>query len=133
MLTFDQMIKDTTWQNWCERQLVRVDTLTGEEIIIEPGVAYFVDALERLGAEVKFSCEGHPKGFYVLFRASYDTALQVSSAGYFTVELTKGGRWRLSLIGNEQGIESDGNHFTIVDKNNILGCAAAVWEHNFFD
>ena len=47
--------------------LTRRDTLNGEKITLEPGVNYFVKKLEALGAKVLFSCEGHPKGFSVVF------------------------------------------------------------------
>lgn|SRR5581483_4447915 len=32
---------------------------------LEPGVKFFVLMLERLGAQTLYSCEGHPRGFYV--------------------------------------------------------------------
>lgn len=127
MTTFDELAMDTTWQDWCARTTVRRDTLSGKEIVIEPGVSFFVDALEQLGADVQFSCEGHPKGFYVCFAAPHDLALRVAAAGYMTVELCKDGRWTISLRGNEQGIEASGGTFDEAERDSILQMAAAVW------
>lgn len=127
MATFDELKSDTTWKEWCEQKIVRRDTLTGAEIVIEPGVAFFVDALEQLGADVQFSCEGHPKGFYVCFAGSHEIALKVVSAGWATVELIRDGRWVLSLKGNENGIESTGRKFDRTERDEILGMMAATW------
>jgi len=132
MIKFAEIEKDTTWYSWLNRRLTRFDTLTGDEIIIEPGVAYFIDALEQLRADVQFSCEGHPKGFYVCFAAPFDLALRVANAGYMTVELCRDGRWKISLSGNERGIETNGAKFTVDDRNDILKSAAAVWERGIF-
>ena len=127
MTAFDELKSDTTWREWCAQKIVRRDTLTGAEIVIEPGVAFFVAALEQLGADVQFSCEGHPKGFYVCFAGSHEIALKVAGAGWATVELCKDGRWVLSLRGNENGIEAIGGTFDKANRDEILGLMAATW------
>ena len=117
------------WATWCKRKLKRRDTQTGNEITIEPGVAYFVDALEQLGAHPEFSCEGHPQGFYVCFRAPYKLARKVAAAGFLSVELARDGRWIISLLGNEWG---HGATFSRKVRNGILRMAVDAWERELF-
>lgn len=62
---------------------------------LDPGVKFFVLALEALGARPKFSCEGHPCGFYVAFDAPYELALEIQSAGFFKVEIEGNGYWSI--------------------------------------
>jgi hypothetical protein len=54
---------------------------------LEPGVKFFVLMLERLGCETVFSCEGHPDGFYVLFRGTEAAARAVASCRFFDVRV----------------------------------------------
>ena len=97
---FKQVIKaKNPWKESCKYQLER-----GGETL-EPGVNFFVLALEYLGAETLFSCEGHPKGFYIQFRSSYDTALKINSLKYFSVKLFDMDVWKISR--NEYGFEAE--------------------------
>ena len=85
--------------------------------IIDPGVNFFVLALEHLGAEPEWSCEGHPNGFYVLFHASYKLATMLHSWGYFSVEIERGKRWSMRI------------NRTVDDKDRVftLRLAALAW------
>jgi hypothetical protein len=67
---------------------------TGE---IEPGVNFFVLALEHLGAIPHYSCEGHPTGFYVMFQASYVLAQKIQACGYFRVEIEGKNYWSIRM------------------------------------
>jgi len=64
---------------------------------LEGGVKFFVLMLEQIGATTIHSCEGHPRGFYVSFRCSYDTALSISSCGYFNVAIVQANTWTIRL------------------------------------
>lgn len=64
---------------------------------LEPGVKFFVLMLEQLGAETHYSCEGHPKGFYVMFTAPYETALLASGCGFFTMEVCRRALWTMRI------------------------------------
>jgi hypothetical protein len=75
--------KKTSWDLARAKRLVRNDTLTGLEITLEPGVNFFVEAIERAGAVVYFSCEGHPRGFLIVFESPYDVALEIERSGFF--------------------------------------------------
>ena len=126
------MAQKNLWDDWCMRKLKRRDTLTGAAITIEPGAAYFVNALEQLGGRAEYSCEGHPKGFYVCFRGPYRLALKVAAAGFLTVELARDGRWSISLRGNEQSYELGGAAFSRKVKNSMLRMAVDAWERDLF-
>jgi len=62
-----------------------------EPVTLDRGVNYFVEALERLGAFTRYSCDGHgnPENFYVMFTAPYSLALKIVAAGFFKVELNR--------------------------------------------
>lgn len=96
---------------------------------IDPGVNFFVLALESLGAKPKFSCEGHPSGFYVAFQAPYELAAKIKTAGFFTVEIEGDGYWsirkRLSERVNLSSAYSEG------DKARTLRWATQAWITNF--
>lgn len=83
---------------------------------LEPGVNFFVLALEQYGATTHYSCEGHPTGFYVLFEADYALAMQIQAAGYFSVEIEGENLWsiRTRAVDEEQ-------------KNHVLTHAAEAW------
>jgi hypothetical protein len=57
---------------------------------LEDGVKFFVLMLEQLGCTTLFSCEGHPTGFYVMFRGPLAVARAVARCGFFRVELDDG-------------------------------------------
>jgi hypothetical protein len=75
------------WDRAAATVLTRANGTWGEKEAIDVGVNFFVLALEALGAKPRFSCEGHPAGFYVAFEAPYELALEIAKAGYFTVEI----------------------------------------------
>jgi hypothetical protein len=54
---------------------------------LEDGVKFFILMLEQLGCETLYSCEGHPAGFYVMFRGPLAVARAVARCGFFRVEL----------------------------------------------
>jgi hypothetical protein len=54
---------------------------------LEDGVKFYVLMLEQLGCETLYSCEGHPAGFYVMFRGPLAVARAVARCGFFRVEL----------------------------------------------
>lgn len=85
---------------------------------LDPGVNYFVLMLDQLGLPTRFSCEGHPGGFYVSFQASYDQALGIHQAGFFTVEIEGEDYWSIRM-----GVEH--NPAQHVD---ALRWAAEAWE-----
>lgn len=70
--------------------LIRHDLETGQNTPLEPGVNFFVLMLEQLGATTRFSCEGHPEGFYIVFEGSPKLARAITHAGFFTVEIWEG-------------------------------------------
>ena len=86
----------TPWDRWRKRRIVVTDPLTGKPVAIDRGVNFFVQALSNAGAQTRFSCEGHPTGFYVLFEAPLELAMKIRSAGFFSVELEGKGPWHPS-------------------------------------
>lgn len=85
---------------------------------LEDGVKFFVLMLEQLGAKTEYSCEGHPGGFYVLFRAPLRLARKIQACGFFTVELENRGRWSIRLP----------NVKTKQDLDRVCRSAAQAWE-----
>lgn len=89
------------WDEARRRRILLADTLTGMPVAIDRGVNFFVRALSNAGARTLFSCEGHPKGFYVLFEAPLELAQLIRTLGFFTVELEGSGplhpKWSIRL------------------------------------
>src|SRR6266436_3022740 len=60
-------------------------TVSGSRETIDPGVNFFILGLRHLGATTLFSCEGHPNGFYIVFRSTEKIARRVVSCGCVTL------------------------------------------------
>lgn len=86
-----------TWRNARRLKLHRVSPCGIYDELIDPGVNFFVAALEMLGAVPRYSCEGHPTNFYVLFDAPMCLAAKILDAGFFTVELENLNQWSIRL------------------------------------
>ena len=108
-----------------------------EVVKIDPGVNYFILMLEQLGCHTVFSCEGHPRGFYITFVSHYKTALKIQGCGYFTVSIAGEAYWRIDH--NEDDIDcmigGDGvrphrlrRKFGWRTRAQTLRWAAAAWE-----
>ena len=102
--------------------LRRYDSCLLKEIKLDPGVNYFILALDRLGCRTVHSCEGHPNGFYIHFAAPYRTALKIAGAGYFGVGIEWAEFWSLRIHAD----------VTPRRKVDILRWAAQAWEKKLF-
>src|ERR1700712_3731790 len=69
------------WDAAQSADVIRHDAETNEDTPLEPGVNFFVLMLEKLGATTRFSCEGHPEGFYVVFESAPELARSITHAG----------------------------------------------------
>lgn len=119
----------TSWDTAKKKKLTRNDSISGREITLEPGVNFFVEALERAGAKVRFTCEGHPTGFSIVFDAKYSLALAIIQSGYFDISMMRQrNRWHLHLNGNENGARCVHGKFNHHDRNRILRAACKSWE-----
>lgn len=115
------------WDVARERSLVR-DGQT-----LERGVNYFVEKLESLGCKTYWSCEGHPKEFYIVFRAPYKIARRICACGYFKVEIECCGGGGPIGARNEVNLWSIRlphitYHTCTEDKNQALRWASIAWE-----
>jgi len=117
------------WDRAKATVLVRTNGAWGDQEKVDPGVNFFVLALEALGATPKFSCEGHPTGFYVTFEASYELAREIEAAGFFTVEISRNNGWVIRK-GNTERIETG---YTERDKEQTLRWATEAWISRFGD
>ena len=73
---------------------------------IDPGVNFFVLMLQAMGCKTRFSCEGHPEGFYVSFKANLTQARFIHTMGFFTVEMEHGSNlWSIRIHGEENSKE----------------------------
>lgn len=116
------------WDRAKTTVLTRVGSF-GQQQPLDPGVNFFVLALEALGARPRFSCEGHPLGFYVAFEAPYELALQIHGAGFFSVEILGPDYWAIRKTNTEHMAEGHSE----VEKARTLRWAADAWARVFGD
>ena len=112
------------WDAARKLKIVRHDYQPDE--VIDPGVNFFVLTLEAIGAKPKYSCEGHPNGFYVLFKTSPTIAMAIGRAGYFSVELEArfGQDWWSVRVNRSFADEREKRH--------TLRAAARAWQAVFW-
>jgi hypothetical protein len=115
------------WDRARASVLIRKNGVFRNDEPLDTGVNFFVLALEALGAVTRFSCEGHPTGFYVAFEASYELALEIHSAGFFTVEIEGPNYWSIRKTNSER--MSEGNHEA--NKVETLRWATDAWLRTF--
>jgi hypothetical protein len=93
---------DSEWARAARTRCIRKTTF-GDSDIIEPGAVWFVEWLERNGAQTVFSCEGHPEGFHVVFHGSYDLAHALAAVEHLVVSVFRSelhqetGQWKIEL------------------------------------
>ena len=116
------------WAKACKRQIYRTD-LFGKRHLMEPGVVFFIEWIEKLGGTTSFSCEGHPRGFYIAFNGSYQLACRIAACGFLSVEVWADGQWRLA-IGSEMHVAGA---WTDENRRRVLSWAADSWQHAFED
>ena len=137
-----QIIETSPWDRAKELVLSRQSTyalMTGdvEYIELEPGVNFFVLALEHLGAITRFSCEGHPYFFYISFVASEQLAREIAKAGFFSVEVAKQEPGLYIIRANAPRLSKTDNGQYVVeswcaDENEtVLRFAAQAWVSHF--
>lgn len=123
--------KEGPWDEFLSEKLTRIDPL-GVECVLEPGVNFFVLALEKAGAVTDWSCEGHPKGFYVIFGAPLELARRINNIGFFRVSMAKTlsrpEGWQIDIEGTEKGLANDYGEFTNSERIDTLRMAAEYWK-----
>lgn len=116
--------KPNIWDKTKKLKLVRIEEAFGGKVkyvTLERGVNFFIAMLNQLGCKTYWSCEGHPAGFYVVFRAPYAVALKIRKCGYFSVELEhEENLWSLRI--------NDPVDRTAAGYRNRMRYAAADWE-----
>ncbi len=124
MHTLNELLNTkNSWLEGCKYELKR------DGRILEPGVNFFVLALEYLSAKpIPISAdEGHPKGFQIVFRCPYKTILTIKDLKFFDIELMDEDEWRISL--NEEGLEaSENREFSEEDRRRWLSNAGLHWK-----
>jgi hypothetical protein len=118
-------VKQSPWEKAREKVLFR------NHEALDTGVNFFVETLEKLGVKPRYSCEGHPLNFYVMFKACYDLAYKIANAGFFNVSIVKA----VQRIGTHKArgknwwTISIGPHCkTRSDKEQILSLASEAWQ-----
>jgi hypothetical protein len=78
-----------TWEQGCRCSVVRRGPDDPKLELLDPGVRWFVLALESLGATTEFSCDGHGtiEDWYIIFHAPYKLAVRIAQRHYLTVEV----------------------------------------------
>lgn len=99
---------------------------------LEDGVKFFVLMLEQLGCTPLFSCEGHPSGFYIVFRGPIATAREIAQCGFFVVEVAReDDTYRLTLEGNEVSRKYFDEPWVEINRVRCLRFAASAWVERF--
>lgn len=119
-------LDDTAWDICARQQLTRPNANPSYERL-DPGVNFFVLALEAVGAVPRFSCEGHPKGFYVAFEATYELATEIHDGGFFRVEIEGPNYWSIRLP-ETTGLNGP---YGDEDRIRVLRWAATAWGNLF--
>lgn len=125
-MTRDKTQAETQWDRARRCRL----TVSGSRETIEAGVNFFILGLRHLGATTLFSCEGHPSGFYIVFRSTEKIARRIRSCGYFSVELENGTRkysLRLRDVERPAMRKRDIVLWTEASKAQVLRWASAAW------
>jgi hypothetical protein len=69
----------TPWDECYKQSLIRTCPIpTQAPMILDFGVNYFILKLEAIELKTFWSCEGHPSGFYIVFKAPYKIARKIS-------------------------------------------------------
>jgi hypothetical protein len=113
---------DSPWHRAASVPLIVEDNCycTGQ-IELERGVNFFVQALHDLGCETHASCEGHPRGFYIVFTGPEEIARAIAGWGYFTVEVDRQrDTWVMRLCAKSSRTEAS--------KRECLSRASECWE-----
>jgi hypothetical protein len=122
MLESETAVAEDVWDDYCKKTITRCSSLTGKPETLDKGVNFFVEALEAAGAIPRFSCEGHPKGFYVMFLGDYELALRLLKCRYFKVEVEGTNYWSIRLQLTTRA--------HLARKNQVLRAAAESWVKN---
>ena len=115
------------WDRARTTVLIRKNGAFRNDEPLDTGVNFFVLALEALGAVPRFSCEGHPTGFYVAFEASYELAFEIHCAGFFSVEIEGPNYWSIRKANTERMSE----RYDEADKVDTLRWATDAWLRTF--
>ena len=118
------------WDDAAKLAVIRYCRTSGDNVELERGVNFFIQTQEYLGAHTLYSCEGHPRGFYILFDADWDLAYDIACAGYFEVMMAAPhhpkNRWHLCFGHNVRNAS-----FAERDKRRLLRAAAKAWQKEF--
>ena len=93
---------DSDWARAARTRCLR-RTVFGDLDVIEPGVVWFVEWLEKNGAKTIFSCEGHPEDFHVVFHGPYELAHAVAAVEHLVVSIFRSeqhpetSQWKMEL------------------------------------
>ena len=122
-------MKNHSWDNARKKTIYRRNPHTRKMEALENDVNFFVLALESVGARCRYSCAGHPFGFYVDFVTTSKIAFDIAKAGFFTVELGNiKNEYIIRLSSNEQGHEAQfGEPWNDEVKYQCLRWAAERW------
>ena len=106
----------------------KIDDYPGGKI--DTGVNFFLGVLIKIGAEPRYSCEGHPSGFYVFFKSTKHQAMIAKVLGYFNVEVeAEDDCWSLRTAWQDGLIASGMLRKDVMQAHHsYLRRAAAKWE-----
>ena len=120
------MNKPNAWDRAKKLRLIRREPGALKGVPIDPGTNFFVAMLDQLRCPTYFSCEGHPKGFYIMFRATYLMATVLSKIGYFKYSIHGQEKWIMDT--DDDAHERAVGKLTKVSRAKQMRYAADAWE-----
>ena len=99
---------DMTWKEACKARVRRKSPGSTKLETLDPGVRWFVLALEALGVSTAFSCDGHGclGDWYLTFHAPYPIALEIArcddrfKVSVIETSTVQNPYWRLAVAGH---------------------------------
>lgn len=73
---------------------------------LDGGVALFVGAIISQGGRTMFSCEGHPRGFMIVFESPASLVDRIREIGFFDVISSGREQWTMTLRDEEHKIQN---------------------------
>jgi hypothetical protein len=125
------MPRTNPWDEARKLKLTRGNEIWPPDVI-DPGVNYFVLRLEEMGCTTRFSCEGHPDGFYVSYWGPLAVSPWIARISPFEVGVRHHSRWGSNFKMHLGNIEfahlRSGRTWDDAARVKLLRAAARNWE-----
>ncbi len=115
------------WTRCCDLKVRRKDVRSKKLCSLDRGVNFFVLMLEQLGCKTRYSCEGHPSSFYIIFAGAPSVAARIAECSYTIFRVEVEGEVNLFSI----RLRADRVDFPEKRRQRLLVLAARKWQRHF--